>query len=433
MLLRFLRVLRELEPNRHFLKLWLSQLLSLTAFNMVNFTLLLRVYELTNSATFVSLFVLSFGLPSLFFGAIAGVFADRWNRRRVVIVTNLLRTAAVLAYLPAINHLPTIYVVTFAMATITQFFTPAEGALIPELVERKRLVAANAIFMVTMFASFVIGYGVAGPLAATGGDKLPIIVAAVMFGLSTLTCLALPKSSIHGARVGLRTAYRKVLPQLREGFRLALGEPPIRYGLAQLTFIWSTIGVVMVIVPIFTAQVLGINLREVSRLIILPIGIGMLFGGYVLHRARSQFKLRVIVGVSLFVAGLAVMMLGQVNSVAAELISHDWVPFSDPRALAQGITSIGSTVLGLGLSVVMIAAQTLIHEHTKPELRGRIFGMLGTSINAANTLPVLAAGALTDVFKVTTVVTAVGVALILWAIASPLIGKQTLANPSAER
>lgn len=422
MFVKFLALLRELEPNRHFLKLWLSQLLSLTAFNMVNFTLLLRVYDLTSSATFVSFFVLSFGLPSLFFGAIAGVFADRWNRRRVLVVTNLLRTVVVLVYLPALNYLPTIYAATFVMATITQFFTPAEGALIPELVDRKRLVAANAMFMLTMFGSFVIGYGVAGPLAAAGGDRLPITLGAVMFGLATLACLALPRSAVHGAAVGLRAAYRSVFSQLREGFRLALRSPGVRYGLAQMTFIWSTIGVIMVIVPIFTAQVLGLNLREVSRLIILPIGVGMLFGGYVLHRAKQQFKVRTIVAVSLFAAGLAVIMLGQIHNVAQFLIDHNWVPFEDVRELSQGITSIGSTLLGLALAMVMIAAQTLIHENTEPHVRGRVFGVLGTSVNAANTVPVLAAGALTDIFHVTAVITAIGVLLIGWSVTSPAIG-----------
>lgn len=423
MFFRFFAVLRELEPNRHFLKLWLSQLLSLTAFNMVNFTLLLRVYDLTSSATFVSLFVLSFGLPSLLFGAIAGVFADRWDRRRVLIVTNLLRTLIVLLYLLALDDLPTIYAATFVMATVTQFFTPAEGALIPELVERKRLVAANAIFMVTMFASFVLGYGVAGPLAATGGDSLPITVGAWMFAVATLACLALPKLPSEHHRVRLREAYSNLFHQLKEGFRLALGSPQIRYGLAQLTFIWSVVGVVMVIVPIFTSQVLGLNLREVSRLIILPIGVGMLFGGYVLHRARKQFGVKKIMATSLAVAGMAVVLLAQVNDVSAYLIEHNLVSFEDPARLAQGITSIGATLMGLAMSIVMIAAQTLIHVNTKARIRGRVFGVLGTSVNAANTLPVLAAGALTDVFQVTTVVTAVGVSLLAWAGLSGLIGR----------
>lgn len=419
MFARLLALIRELEPNRHFLKLWLSQALSLTAFNMVNFTLLLRVFDLTGSAVMVGLFVLSFGLPSLFFGAVAGVFADRWNRRSVLIGTNLLRALVVLAYLPALDHLPTLFAVTFVIATITQFFTPAEGATIPDLVERKRLVAANSVFMTTLFGSFVLGYGIAGPLSATGGDQLVIGLAAAMFGLATLACTGLPKIRQVTHRVKLRTAYRDLFVQLKGGFTVVRENEFVRYGLAQLTFIWATIGVVMVIVPAYTSEVLELNLREISRLIILPIGIGMLIGGYVLHRARHQFGVRWIVAVSLLVAGLAVLALGQVNAMG------DWLQqrglfASDPDAARQLITSAASTLLGFGVAVVMIASQTLIHEHTEPAVRGRIFGVLGMSVNAANTIPILLAGTLIDLFSATAVVTGVGIALLIWGALSPV-------------
>lgn len=419
-----LAVVRSLEPNRHFGKLWLSQLLSLTAFNMVNFTLLIKVFELTRSTTLVSLFVLSFGLPSLFFGVIAGVFADRWNRRTVLVVTNLLRTIIVLAYLPALEHLPTIFVATFVMATVTQFFTPAEGALIPQLVERRRLVAANAIFVVTMFASFVLGYGLAGPLAATGGDGLPIAIAAGMFGLATLVCLTLPKLPEVTRRVPLGQAYRDVRRQLAVGWRVVRRSGFLRYGLGQLTFIWSVIGVVMVLLPAFTAEVLGLNLREISRLMILPIGVGMLSGGYLLHRARRQFASRTVVTASLLLAGGAVATLGQVNGLASAVIESGFSPVDDFSAVQQFLTSASATVLGLTISIVMIAAQTLIHEHTTNAVRGRIFGFLGTSVNAANTIPVLAAGALTDLLRVGTVISLVGVLLVGWGVASWRFGRR---------
>jgi len=420
---RFLGLIRELEPNRHFLKLWLSQLLSLTAFNMVNFTLLLRVYDLTNSALMVSLYVLSFGLPSLLFGAIAGGFADRWNRRSVLIATNLLRTGVVLAFLPTLDNLGIIFAATFIIATVTQFFTPAEGAMIPDLVERKRLVAANAVFMVTLFASFVIGYGLAGPLAAIGGDSLPIVTASVMFALATVACLALPRVTQKTHVTKLRDAYRDLFSHLRGGFRVVRESRPVRYGLVQLTLIWATIGVVMVVVPVYTSQVLELNLREISRLIILPIGIGMILGGYVLHRARRQFGTRTTVATAIFLTGLAVVALGQIDALTS-WVQDVGIWEDNLNAAKQLVTSVASTLLGFGASIVMIASQTLIHEHTASAVRGRIFGVLGMSVNAANTLPVILAGVLTDLFSVTAVVTAVGVLLIVWAAFTPISARQ---------
>lgn len=419
MWLRFLRLLRELEPNRHFGKLWISQALSLTAFNMVNFTLLIRVFDLSGSSLLVSLFVLSFGIPSLVFGAIAGVFADRWNRRSVLIVTNLLRTGLVLLFIPALDSIPLIYLTTFAVATVTQFFTPAEAALIPELVERKRLVSANATFMLTMFVSFILGYGLAGPLAATGGDTAPIITASVMFALATLACQALPRRTrLETQRIALAAAYRTVLHSLREGFVTVRTSSAIRYGIAQLTFIWATIGVVMVVLPAFTSQVLGLDLREVSRAIIIPIGLGMLGGGFLLHRLKPHLALRVVIMLNLVIAGLAVTLLGQIKAVAGWLQDYGLVSADGVSDAQQLATAALAVLLGTAISVVMIASQTLIHEKTEAAVRGRIFGVLGMSINAANTLPVLLTGFITDVFRAGTTVTAVGVLMLLWGAVS---------------
>ncbi|MEX1113152.1 MAG: MFS transporter [Patescibacteria group bacterium] len=421
MLPRFLALIRELEPNRHFLKLWLSQALSLTAFNMVNFTLLIRVFELTGSATMVSLFVLSFGLPSLLFGAVAGVFADRWHRRSVLIATNVLRAGVVLLYLTDLSSLPVLFATTFLVSTITQFFTPAEGAAIPELVDRKRLVAANAVFMVTLFASFVVGYGLAGPISQVGGDSLPILLASASFAAAAIACSRLPKLHEHVHRIPLRTAYRTVRTDLVAGFAVVRRTPPVRYGLLQLTVVWASVGVIMVLLPSFVDQVLGTNLREVSRVVILPIGVGMLAGGLVLQRARRQFSARVIVTTALLVVGLTIGTLGQVEPLAdraAGLLD------ADSGALRQGLTSIAATLLGLAMAIVMIASQTLIHERSEPAVRGRVFGFLGMSVNAANTLPVLLAGALVDAYAVTAVISALGLLILVWAVVSPPLGRQ---------
>ncbi|MDP3999982.1 MAG: MFS transporter [bacterium] len=425
MLTRFLQLVRELEPNRHFLKLWFSQALSLTAFNMVNFTLLIRVFELTGSATMVSLFILSFGLPSLLFGAVAGVFADRWHRRSVLIVTNVLRAALVLLYLTDLSSIPVLLAVTFAISTVTQFFTPSEGAAIPELVEPKRLVAANAVFIVTMFASFVVGYGLAGPISQIGGDSLPIFLAAGSFIAAAAACALLPPLHQRMRKVALRDAYRSVIHELKDGFSVVRRTPLLRYGLLQMTAVWTAVGVVIVLLPSFVGEVLGANLREVSRIVILPIGVGMLAGGIVLHRARQQFPIRFVTTGALLLAGLMIILLGQIETAAAALAR---VTDGNAMAIREGITSIAATVLGLSISMVMIASQTLIHEQTDRPMRGRVFGFLGMSVNLANTAPVLLAGALVDTYAVTSVVTVLGGLLLVWAIIALPVGRNATAK-----
>src|SRR5437879_10251546 len=93
----------SLIRNRNFARLWGSQVLSQVAQYLLNFALVIRVFDLAQHTRFanisVALLILSFGIPSIFFPAAAGVYVDHWNRKHVLVVANLLRAVLVLGYL----------------------------------------------------------------------------------------------------------------------------------------------------------------------------------------------------------------------------------------------------------------------------------------------------------------------------------------------
>src|SRR5438552_7973918 len=127
-----------LFKNRNFLLLWLAQLISMTILNASNFALLVLIEEITHSTTLIGLAIICFSLPALLFGAPAGVFVDRMNKRRVLWGSNCLRSIATFAFVLALltnrHELLLIYLLTFLISAIGQFFTPAEGSAIPMLV-----------------------------------------------------------------------------------------------------------------------------------------------------------------------------------------------------------------------------------------------------------------------------------------------------------
>src|SRR5215467_3729718 len=84
--------------NRHFLLLWLAQAISQTAQNAIWYGILILVQERSNSSTQLSLAVLTLIIPSVVFGVLAGVYVDRWDKRWVLIVTNVLRGSIAFAY-----------------------------------------------------------------------------------------------------------------------------------------------------------------------------------------------------------------------------------------------------------------------------------------------------------------------------------------------
>ena len=93
----------KLLRNPDFLKIWIAQIVSQLATNLLNFALIIRVYELAANTRYaniaVSLLILAFGIPSIVFAVLAGAYVDHWDRKKVLIVTNIVRAVLVLGFL----------------------------------------------------------------------------------------------------------------------------------------------------------------------------------------------------------------------------------------------------------------------------------------------------------------------------------------------
>src|SRR5439155_18520336 len=119
---------RVVLRNRHFTYLWAAQLLSQIAQNIINFAVLVKVEELSHSTTQVAVTIVSFTLPAVVFGPIAGVFVDRLDKKGILVYTNILRAVATLGFIGFAQTLPPIYALLFISSTINQLFGPAEGS-----------------------------------------------------------------------------------------------------------------------------------------------------------------------------------------------------------------------------------------------------------------------------------------------------------------
>ena len=191
--------------NGPFLRLWLAQAISHTANNTVNFALLLQIRDVVESNniaqanTVISLVILAFSLPSVIFGPLAGVVADRVNRRTVMAVVNVARAVAVVLFLfiqagwavPAV--IGSYDLVTFVFGAAGQFVPPAQGAVIPTLVPRRELVSANSLFNLTFTGSQLLGFAVVGPwLAKLVGVDAIFVITGVLFVACAALTLTLP-------------------------------------------------------------------------------------------------------------------------------------------------------------------------------------------------------------------------------------------------
>jgi MFS family permease len=418
--------------NRPFLLLWLSQLATQVGGNMVLYGLTVLVFQKTGSNSAVSALLLTFLVPAVLFSAWAGVYVDRYDRRLILIITNVLRAAAFVALFFASDYLLLIYALNVFVSTVTVFFAPAEAAMIPHLVPRSQLISANGIFTLTLNASFALGFALLGPLVVrVAGADAVLAAVAILYLLAAVFCFTLPASraivrSSAGARGTVAEAEHAVesaLGQLREGLAYIRAHREISWSLVYLGITASLIGVLGVLGPDFATEALGLDPQDFV-VVVLPLGFGIVTGVLILNGIRTLVPRRRLMEGGLVALGVLLALLSIAGPVS-RLLQQATDPASGIVDLST-LTSLLSVVVAIGFlagvayGFVAIPAQTQLQEDLPEVVRGRVFGVLNMLVSVASFVPIIIVGPLSDflntpliIFIVAVIVGATGLASIV--------------------
>jgi predicted MFS family arabinose efflux permease len=396
--------------NANFNRLWGSQILSQVAQNLLNFALIISVFQLAQGTRLanaaVALLILSFGIPSIFFAAAAGVYVDHWNKKHVLVIVNFLRAALVLSFLVLDQNLWLVLLVTFLISTTTQFFAPAEAAAIPSLVTKHQLLRANSLFVFTLYASFIVGYSLSAPTIALFGSSGPYVVTSIMFVLAGVLCWFLPDlHTKQSAGMPLARIARFTLREINNNWKLIRTTHNLAFPIAQLTIGQTLLAVIMALAPALSIALLGLPIQHSSHYLIIPAGLGLIVGVIVVDWLTKRYTKFQVVTVGMIAAAVALTALGLSNQLHLNL-----------GAISGAIVASLVFILGFMNAVVSVSAQTILQESTTDASRGKVFGALGMMINIAATLPVFFAGLLADFAGVTQVIAALGAALLTFAV-----------------
>jgi len=406
--------------NRRFLALWIAQLVTQVGSNMVLFGLTVQVFTLTGRSTSVSLLILSFLVPAVIFGAIAGVYTDRNDRRLILVITNVVRGGLFLVLLLVQNDLAWIYLMTVLISTLTTFFGPAEAAMIPVIVSRRQLLAANSLYLLTLQASFFLGFALIGPLVTNvAGQSVLLVIVAGSYFIGAALCWLLPS---YNPRIGgprpveaLEEAGNAVFTTLRElvdGLRYIVTNRPIFWPLTYLALTASLIGVLGVLGPGFATQVLGLSERDFV-VVVLPLGLGLVMGILVLNVYGRHFSRRRGIEAGLIALGLTLLALSLAQPLTAR--------FSlGPLISLLSVVIVVAFAAGVAYSFVAIPAQTQLQEELPENVRGRVFGVLNMLVSIASFLPIIAVGPIADAVGTSVVVQGAAVVTLLVAVGSIL-------------
>lgn len=172
--------------EKSFVFLWLGEVFTQVSYNLLNFFLILHIFELTRSNTAVSLVVLSFTIPAIFFGILAGVYVDRWNKKKVLLLTNIVRGILLIILSFFSQDVLAIYIISFIISIVTQFFIPAETPMIPLVVRNNHLLSANALFGLGLYGSVLLAYLISGPVIKIFGTDNTLVFLAGLFFVGAL-------------------------------------------------------------------------------------------------------------------------------------------------------------------------------------------------------------------------------------------------------
>jgi len=360
-----LAVLRQ----RNYALLWMGQLISVFGDWVLLIALPFYIFDLTGSALATGAMFMASNLPRVLLGSVAGVFVDRWDRRRTMIATDLLRAALILILLTvhSIHWLWIVYLVAFTQALIAQFFTPAKNAIIPLLVSEPDLIAANTLNSVSQNLTRLIApalggalYGLFGLVSVVWIDSASFLISGVL-----IVGIALPAIQREPNATPPGRAWIAVWSEWRDGLRLMRADPTI-------TAIFAATGTAMIgegffsvmLVP-FVKEILHGGPQDFG-LLASAQAIGGLIGSLFIGRIGRTIRPGILIPISGFLFGLSDIAL-------ANLPGHGGLP-----PLLVGVVAIslaGAPVVGF-----TVGLQTLLQSSAADAYRGRVFGAYGATV-----------------------------------------------------
>lgn len=354
--------LRELLRIRDFRYLWFAQVLSDFGDNLTALTLLILIQRLTGSTVAIAGLMVAIALPTLLFGTLAGVYVDRIDRKKAMLVSDLLRAIVVLAFLfvRSAEMLPAIYAIAFVQAAIGTVFNPARAALLPRIVGSERLLAANSVSQTSRIVFNLLGTGAAGILAAVGATLAPafIVDSATFF----VSFLLISRIRTEGAPE-VAEEPSKVWAEMKAGFKVMISSRPLRAVLVSLSVTMLGLGAVNVLFVPFLLEDLLVSEAFLGAIEASQVA-GMVISGTIVAvlavRLRPSSLVSVgLVGVGVFVG--AISGTGAVWQVMVLLF-----------------------LVGLSVGPVQAGANTLSQTLIEDSMRGRVGGALSTLVSAAN-------------------------------------------------
>ena len=409
-----------------FRTLWLSRLIAQTAQGSLLYALLIMVVDLSNRSVYNSLFVICSNIPSIVFGLAAGVVADTISRKALLVTLNGFRFVFMLFMVGSEASLAGVFAATLGIWIIHQFYSPAESAMLAEVVPPARYTSAQALFNLALTISQAIGLVIAAPiLLKIGGPKLVFAMAGALFLMAGALTATLPTArERRGAFI--RRQRRSLRDSLGDGWRFIRRDRPTFEAIVDDVLVSVGMSSLIVIMPFYLERVLGTS-KENTVFVFAPAALGLVLGLRVAPRMGKLIGEQASAATGLFLFALCVGALGFVTVIYNFVNDTLRIPLDDVTNLMRipplvAMAMLISIPAGFASAIVNVAARSILLHRTPPYVRGQVIATQGLIGNIGSLLPTLIAGIAMDIFGVKPIAIAIAVSIMGVAIAAHTVG-----------
>ncbi len=371
---------RDVLTDKNFFFLWLGQVISNFGDRLNQMALVALVYQRNPGSEIALAKLISFTIiPVFLVGPIAGAWVDRLNRRKIMMISDVLRGILVLSipiFIRA-NQILLVYLAIFVTFSLSRFFIPSKMALIPELVPRDKLLVANTLNDTTHMIGNVVGLVVAGVIVniafigAIGGFYIDsatfFISAALIMMIAQKGFASHVKEDLVVTGKALESSFRRtIFSEIRDGLRYITKYSDMRFVVYVFFLLMAGLGAISCVIIVFIQHAFGTSTRDLGFLGMFLAG-GLFFGAVLYGRFCQAMPKRRAIHLSFMASGIAIILFTMIVNRYPNLL--------------LGGALVG--LLGLAISPIMVTTNTLAHETIPEEARGRIFSSLEAVIHLA--------------------------------------------------
>jgi MFS family permease len=385
-----------LRPVRY---LWIAQVVSVFGDVLALFAVLSDVsFRLKATPAQVTLISVVFLIPFALLGPVAGVFVDRWDAKRTMISSDLIRAALALGLVFA-SSLNQIYAILFALSAVSTFFVPAQTIMIRSITPLEGLMAANALMQQAFQVVRIISPAIAGAMVNWVGAKPAYYFDAASFTFSAamIGAIAVSRATAATAAAGPseRGKLKSILNDLMAGARFIFTHTTISFVILAMAAGMFALSCFAPLIAIYVRDTLKSNEFQFGMINSL-IGVGMIFATQFITRfAKNRSKSHLVVA-GLFGMGVAVVVMVSFGHVA--------------------VAAIGAFGIGFGAIFIVVPTQTLMQQETPVELVGRVSSSFMSVLSVSQLLGLIISGSLTERLGIRVLFFASAVMLVLFAL-----------------